>query len=242
MTTFLLVHGAWHGAWCWERLVPLLEARGYPTIVPCLPGLGERADELTADVDLSRHAAEVAERVLAHEGGPLVAVAHSYAGAVLQLACESVADRLAGRVFLDASILADGEKVMDLVPPELAAQRIREAKARDGVAAMPPPPGRAFGLHDADDIAYLESRLTPHPLATYLETVRLRRAPDAPPASVYVTCTDPIYEPLASSRQKARDHGWKQLELASGHDAMVRDPERTVDVLMHASELIGGEP
>lgn len=156
MTDFLLVHGAWHGAWCWDRVLPLLEPQGQRTTALSLPGVGERAAELAADVDLSCHARAVADAVRSHVG-KLIVVAHSYAGAVVRLACENVADRLAGCIYLDSSVLEDGEKMMDVVPPDIAAQRIREAKARGGVATMLPPAPPAFGLSDENDIAYVKT-------------------------------------------------------------------------------------
>lgn len=234
---FLLLHGAWHGAWCWERVIPRLESQGHRATALCLPGMGERADELTAAIDFSCHARAVAEEVRGFERKPIV-VAHSYAGAVVQLACEDVAGSVAGIVFLDAAILEDGERMMDLVPPKTAAERIREAKERGGVATMFAPAGRKFGLSDEDDIAYVEARFTPQPLATYLEKVRLRRGPNDPPPSIYVTCTQPRYLPLSSSRDRAIGYGWPQLEVAAGHDCMVSEPELTVDVLLRAAGLI----
>ena len=230
---FLLIHGAWHGAWCWDKVAELLRDAGHGATVPCLPGVGERAGELSPEVDLSAHSAAVAEAVEEHRGGPLVAVAHSYAGAVLLAAGERVKRRLAGRVFLDASVLEDGERVMDLVPPAVAARRIADAEAAagSGVAVMAPPPGTAFGLVDLDQVAHVEARLTPHPLATYLERMPIPGPPGAGPDTTYVVCTDPEYAPLASSRRRARSYGWHLAELASGHDAMISAPEALAELL-----------
>lgn len=231
---FLLIHGAWHGAWCWEEVARLLREAGHGVTVPCLPGVGERAGELSPEIDLSAHAATVAEAVEAHRGGPLVAVAHSYAGAVLLAAGERCSGRLAGRIFLDASILEDGERVMDLVPPEVAARRIAEAEtsAPSGAAVMAPPSGAAFGLTDPEQVARVEARLTPHPLATYLERVAIPGRPGAGPAATYVVCTDPVYGPLVSARRRAREYGWRVEELATGHDAMISAPGALADLLV----------
>ena len=228
----LLIHGAWHGAWCWQRVVPRLERMGFGTLVPCLPGVGERAAEPAAEVDLTAHADAVAEIVAEHGGRqrrrPLVAVAHSYAGAVLLAASERCNDLLAGRVFLDAVLLEDGERVMDLVPPDVAEQRIAAAV---GTSAMAPPPPPSFGVERDEDFALLAKELTPQPLGTYLEPIRLTTAPGAGRPSCYVSCVRPPYEPVARSARRARRYGWPVLSLESGHDAMITAPEATAALL-----------
>lgn len=199
--------------------------------------MGERAEELTDDVDLSCHARAVADAVCKHPGD-LIVVAHSYGGAVLQLAREDIADRLLGCIYLDASLLGDGEALMDRVPDERVERLILEARGRGGVATLMPPAASSFGLHDPADIAYAEARFTPHPLATYLERASLRRSPRDGPPSVYVTCTDPRYLPLSSSRDRAVGYGWPQLEVAAGHDCMVSEPELTVDAILRSAKRI----
>lgn len=228
---FLLLHGAWHGAWCWERVARRLHAAGHRTLVPCLPGVGERAAELSPDVDLSRHALTVARLAAGHRGAPLVAVAHSYAGAVLLAAGERCGGALAGRIFLDAVLIEDGETVMDLVPPETARRRIAEAEAAGGLA-MAPPPAEAFGLTDPPDLAHVAARLTPHPLATYLEPARLTTPPGAGPPSLYVRCVRPPYEPISRSAERARRYSWPVQELPAGHDCMVSAAQATAEVLI----------
>jgi len=237
MTGFLLVHGAWHGAWCWDRVVPLLESEGHRAIALCLPGMGERAEELADDVDLSSHAKAVVD-AFRDRKGDLIVVAHSYGGAVLQMACEDIGDQLTGCVYLDSSLLEHGEALMDRVADDHAQRLIFEARNRGGVPTLLPPAATSFGLTDPGDIAFAEARFTPQPLATYLERARLRRLPSDGPPSVYVTCTSPRYRPLASSRDRAIDHGWPQLEVEAGHDCMLSEPKLTVDVILRAAAVI----
>jgi hypothetical protein len=236
MTDFLLIHGAWHGAWCWQRVAGLLAEAGHGVVVPCLPGVGERAGELSTAVDLSCHAGYVADVIAAHRGGPLVAVAHSYAGAVLLAAGEheAVRGRLAGRVFLDAVVLEDGEAVMDGVPPELARRRLAAARATGGLALAPPAAG-ALGLAAAEDVAHVEAHLTPHPLASYLEPIRLAGTPGAGPPACYLQCVAPPYPPVAKGAERAKSYGWPVLPLATGHDAMISGPQATAEALLAAA-------
>jgi len=233
----LLIPGAWHGAWCWQRVVPRLERMGFGTLVPCLPGVGERAAEPAAEIDLTAHAAAVAEIVAAHRGRPLVAVAHSYAGAALLAAGERCNGALAGRIFLDAVLLEDGETVMDLVPPDIAARRVAQVEAA-GTFAMAPPAAAGFGVEREEDLALLTAHLTPQPLATYLEAIRLTTAPGAGPPSCYLSCVRPRYPPVARSACRARRYGWPVRTLETGHDAMITAPDATAALLSEVTATL----
>ncbi|WP_139361787.1 alpha/beta fold hydrolase, partial [Mycobacterium sp. 96-892] len=83
MTTYVLVHGAFHGGWCWERLTPVLEASGHQVYAPSLTGLGDRAAELGPDVGLDAHVSDVAGLIVDEDLTDVVLVGHSYAGIVV---------------------------------------------------------------------------------------------------------------------------------------------------------------
>jgi pimeloyl-ACP methyl ester carboxylesterase len=108
MTSFVLVHGGWHGAWCWERVVPLLTAAGHHAATPTLTGLGDRAAEATPDLSVGTHAADI-EQAVRGIRGPVVLVAHSYSGAPVEMAAPRLADRLIRIVHIDSFCLDDGE-------------------------------------------------------------------------------------------------------------------------------------
>src|SRR4051794_24598156 len=116
MATFVLVHGSWHGGWCWERLTPLLEAAGHVVYTPTLTGLGERADEATPDVGLMTHVQEIAALFESKDLRDVVLVGHSYAGMVITGVADAVDERIATLVYLDACVPQDGQGVMDILP------------------------------------------------------------------------------------------------------------------------------
>lgn len=118
MTTFVLIHGAWHGAWCWEKVTPLLEDQGYRVIAPDLPGMGEDRTPL-AQVTLEGWARFVADTVTA-QGEPVILVGHSRAGIVISQAAELVPDRIGVLVYLAAFLVPNGAtllQTMRRVPP-----------------------------------------------------------------------------------------------------------------------------
>ncbi|MBL8675455.1 MAG: alpha/beta fold hydrolase, partial [Rhodospirillales bacterium] len=101
---FVLVHGAWHGAWCWQRLTPLLAARGHWSYAPTLSGCGERTAEIGPHITLDTHIDEIVQLLYAHDLRDVVLVGHSYAGAVISGVADRVPQLLRRLVYLDAVI------------------------------------------------------------------------------------------------------------------------------------------
>src|ERR1700690_1918176 len=102
MAKFLLIHGSWHGAWCWDGLVPILKARGHEVWAPALIGLGERADEASPQTGLAAHVNQITEMIQANDLNDLTLVGHSYGGLVMVGVAERVANRISHLVYLDA--------------------------------------------------------------------------------------------------------------------------------------------
>jgi pimeloyl-ACP methyl ester carboxylesterase len=109
MATFVLVHGAWHGAWCWRKVVPLLEAMGHTVVTPDLPGHG---DDKTpgGEVTLDGYAQRIAD-VLAGMQGKAIVVGHSMGGIAITAAAELVPEKIETLVYLTAFLPRDGESL-----------------------------------------------------------------------------------------------------------------------------------
>lgn len=234
--TFVLLHGAFHGGWCWRKVADILEARGHRVTTPTQTGLGERAHLLTKSISIDDFVEDVVQHLRYEDLADVVLVGHSFGGMAITGAAEAVPERLSRLIYLDAAVPASGEAPFDLLPQDIVAERVRIAEETSGGLSIPAPPATAFGLSRPADIAFVEPRLTPHPLATYQTALTLKgRAGNGLPCH-YITCTDPVYAPLETSRQRARDYGWPTAELATGHDAMVAEPAATADLL----ETLGG--
>jgi hypothetical protein len=117
------------------------------------------------------------------------------------------------------------------LPQDVVAHRIQLANETSGGLSVPPPPAAAFGVTDPTDAAWLEARLTPHPLRTFMSAQTFRGEPGNGLPAEYILCGDPIYGPLESARTRARSLGWPVTEIATGHNAMVTAPEALVDIL-----------
>jgi pimeloyl-ACP methyl ester carboxylesterase len=223
-TTFVLVHGAWHGGWCWGRVRPLLEAEGHRVLTPTQTGLGERAHLLSPAIDLELFAEDIARVFLMEDLSDVVLVGHSFAGAAITGLADRMPERLRQLVYLDALIVESGETPMSRVPAEVAEQRMAASRAFDGGLSMPVPPPEAFGVTRPEDIGWIGDRLVPHPLRTFMSALTLANPIGNGVPATYIACTEPWYGPLASSRERARALGWPMREIATGHDAMVTAP------------------
>ena len=103
MATFVLVHGAWHGGWCWKKVAPLLRSAGHEVYTPTLTGLGERDHLLTRDIGLDTHIQDIVNVLEYEELTQVVLVGHSYGGMVVTGVAERAHERLRQLVYLDAA-------------------------------------------------------------------------------------------------------------------------------------------
>jgi pimeloyl-ACP methyl ester carboxylesterase len=228
MSTFVLVHGAWHGGWCWDRVAPRLAERGHRVTTPTLTGLGERQHLAGASVDLDTHVTDVLNHVKYEGLRDVVLVAHSYAGFVAYGVAETAAAAIDRLVLLDGFVPRDGETMADHVGER--GPQYREAAAADPGYLMPAPPPVAFGVPAED--TWVAPRLTPQPVGTYLQPLAVTGAIDGIADKSYISCTTPALAVLDESKRRIAEAGWPMSELACGHDAMVALPAELAELLL----------
>lgn len=229
MSDFVLVHGAWHGAWCWKRVLPALWQAGHRAFAVTLSGVGERAHLLSPDIRLSTHIQDVAAVIEAEELTDAILVGHSYAGMVITGVADRLAARIARLVYLDATVPLPGEAWSSRHSPETQAQR-RALIAQLG--HLPPAPPSAFGLQ-AEDAAWVERRQTPQPGGVYDDALQFDPARWSALQRHFIDCTDPALPTIAEARRRVRQQpGWQVQEIATGHDAMISAPGALVQALL----------
>jgi pimeloyl-ACP methyl ester carboxylesterase len=232
---FVLVHGAWHGGWCWKRVVPLLQAAARPVYVATLTGLGERAHLAKSVTGLATHIDDVANLIECEELNDVVLVGHSYAGFVITGVADRMASRIRHLVFVDAVVPDDGDTWEGNHPPELAKKNKDAAAAGDGIG-MPPLAAKYFGITAADDLAWVDRRLTPHPVATYVDKLALKHPPRNGLRSTFIDCYQPSLASIDRSKVKVQaEQGWIYQKLATAHDCMVTAPSALADLLLTAA-------
>jgi len=237
MTTYVLVHGAWHGGWCWRKVRAALAAGGNEVHAPTLTGLGERAHLASRETGLDTHVADVLGVLEAEDLADVVLVGHSYSGMVVTAAADRAAARIARLVYLDAVVPRTGECLYDRSSPEFRARVEEQARsAGEGwrVPASVATP-QFLGLQSEEDIRWVLPRLTPHPIRTFHETVRLSaHFPQMP--RTYINCIGdkPPGQPPSRQAEGIDDHH----ELSTGHDAMVTAPAGVASLLRDAAARI----
>lgn len=232
----VLVHGAWHGGWCWRHAARLLAAAGHRVSAPTLTGLGERAHLQSAAVDLDTHIADVVAHITAEELDRVVLVGHSYGGFVVRGAAARLPDTVAQVIYLDAFVPEHGD-VVATYAGDARAQEIRDSVAHDGAATLPPLPAAVFGLSDPAQAAWVTRRMTPQPAKTYLQPLDLGGRHAHPPHPAYIACMAPKLDVFDATRARIKAApDWRYVELQQGHDVMVSAPELLAKTLQ---ELIG---
>ena len=229
--TFVLLHGAFHGGWCWERVAAPLRARGHRVTTPTQTGLGERRHLMSREITLGTFTDDLVNHLIYEDLTGVVLVGHSFGGNAISGAAERVPERIAELVYLDAIVIEGGVAPFDSLAPETVAERTRLAEETSGGVSIPPPPASSFGVLDRQDTAWLEARMTPHPLSTYLSPLPIDGAPGNGLPRRYIICTDPVYRPLEAARRWVARAGWPVEEIATGHDAMVTAPDALVETI-----------
>ncbi|WP_299510264.1 alpha/beta hydrolase [uncultured Limnohabitans sp.] len=239
MANFLLVHGAWHGAWCWQRVLPRLMGAGHRAHAVTLTGVGERAHLLHPGIDLETHITDVTAAMDAEEMDEVVLVVHSYAGMLGTAVADRRAERLCHLVYLDAVLPKPGESWSSTHASATRQARIDAAQAHP-LHAFPAPDPAVFGLSDADH-AWVQRRQTPHPGGPYSHALDFDPQRVASVPRSFINCTTPALGTIDVSRQRMRDPkfwdgawlpGSQVIDMPTGHDPMVSDPEGLVQHLL----------
>ena len=191
MAVFILVAGAWHGGWCWERVVPLLEATGHRALAPDLLGMG---DDTTSPerLSLSVWADQVADLVRAQDQ-PVVLVGHSRSGTVISEVAERVPERVAMLVYLAAFLLPSGESIGSMsarMGPSTSGDLL-VTRPDGSVTVRPERVGPVF--YNTTEPEWVEraiSLLRPEPLVAMSGPVSLTDARYGSVRRAYIECED----------------------------------------------------
>jgi pimeloyl-ACP methyl ester carboxylesterase len=235
--TLVLIHGASHGGWCYERVAAILRSQGYRVFAPTLAGLAERASMDSRRINLTTHIEEVVKLFERENLRDVVLCGHSYGGMIIAGVADQIPDRIENLVFLDAVVPEDGKCMNDYVFPgwRILPILISVWLFGRGYRLTPPPPAWFFKVNKADR-AMVNRGLTGHPFKTLTEKIHIGSNADRIPNHTYIYATQWRNPQIAEQYERAkRRKGWKVFEVESGHDVMIDAPNELAKILVSAS-------
>jgi pimeloyl-ACP methyl ester carboxylesterase len=225
MATFVLVHGAWHGSWCWKRVRNALQKLGHEVFTPTLTGIGERSHLLAPQVDLQTHTLDVLNLIKWEQLTDLVLCGHSYGGMVVTGVADRIPNRIRSLVYLDAFVPEHDQALEQFVP-------IQDDQLIEGWKC-PPITAETFGVNLADR-AWVDRQCTLQSVACFRQPAQLTH--DHPQVSrvayAFASGWAGDQSPFYPFYQKAKSRGWVTSELDCGHDVMLDQPEAVTALLL----------
>jgi pimeloyl-ACP methyl ester carboxylesterase len=233
----VLVHGAFQGSWVWKRVRSSLQRRGSEVFTPTLTGLGERSHLLSPSINLDTHIDDVVNLIRWEGLNNVVLCGHSYGGCVISGVAERAPERISSLVYLDAILLQDGQSALDLVAPENRKKLWELLKKAEDGWKVPPPTDAALDVNEQDR-AWFAAQVTPQPLATFQQKLRVTQASRQVRDIRYILASKSLIthwnRPFAD---QARSRGWKTTTIDSGHQVMLDKPDDLVSELLLAGKV-----
>lgn len=223
---FVLVHGAWHGGWCWKKVKARLEKDGHVVHTPTLTGLGERAHLIRADVGLDTHIQDIAAVLEYEDLRNVVLVGHSYGGMVITGVADKAPDRVAQLIYLDAFLPENGKALSDYTPRPPASASPPAAAPPSDFRVAPRSTVEEFGVRDPADIAWARARLTPQSGKTFGQPLQLSAPIRTSIKRAYIQCTDDSPWFVEAAARAKREGFTSRTLFGGGHDAMISEPDR----------------
>jgi pimeloyl-ACP methyl ester carboxylesterase len=232
--TFLFVHGAYHGGWCWKRVVDILEKQGHKAYAPSLTGNGDRVHLLSKDLTLDTQIADVVNLAKWEDMSGVCLVAHSFGGWAASGALEQIADRVDSLVMVDAFKPRNGERPVEYIS-EFSRKAMEDALTR-GEAGRKRPVASTFSA-DEKSYAWIEAKMTPQPNNVVFQPVTLTGKLETVKKKTYIRV--PKYPQAAFDRALAEcraNNTWQTfVNETSGHDLMIDQPEWLADIILKVS-------
>ncbi len=232
--TFLFIHGAYHGGWCWQLVTDILERQGHKTYAPSLTGNADRGHLLTMDTNLYTQIADIVNLVTWEDLKNFCLVVHSFGGWPASGALEHIHERVASIVWLDGFKPKNGDRALDDISP-FSRKALEEAVAR-GEPGRKPPAAKTYSVSEAR-YAWIDSKLSPQPNGVAFQQIKLTDKLERIPKKTFVRV--PKYPQAALDRALAEckaDSTWQTVvQNDSGHDVMIDQPEWTADLLLRTA-------
>ena len=230
MPVAVLIHGGFHGGWCWDKVRPLLQADGWTVETPTLTGVGDRAHLASPLISLDTHVQDVVSLIVGDNLTDVTLCGHSSAGMVVSGVADAIPERLRTLVYLDALIPQDGESMCDILGPARTSAMKQHADERGDGWLVPAADFSAadFGVTDPDNAAWVEQHLTGHPIRAFADPLPSTGGVARVAEKIVVRCTEHTDRPHLDRAVDLfeGEPGWTVHRWPSAHDVMITEPVR----------------
>ena len=235
MSIYVLIHGAYLGAWCWKKVIPLIEKEGHKVVAPDLPGHGENKRPI-AEITLQTYTDHLCE-ILDEQPDPVILVGHSLGGAVITQTAEYRPEKIRKLVYVSGYLLQNGESQyqylkMDtdsLLPPNLIIPEDQSYTAikEDAIKEV------AYADSSDEDAEFAKSRLVPEAVAPSITPVRTTKENFGRVARVYISCLrDKVLSPSVQEKMYKTLPCEKVISLEASHCPFFAAPEELANHLL----------
>lgn len=230
---FVLVHGAFHGGWCWKPVARILRRAGHEVYTPTQTGLGERRHLMSLDISMETFVLDVLNLIVSEDLWDVVLVGHSYGGRSVSGVADRIPERIRRIVFLDSGLSVDGKSRLEGMPEEERERRIQSSMDFDGGVSVPSPSAARFGVTDPEQIAYIDRYLTPQPLGAEKTRLPLNNPIGNGLPVTFVHCVAPKFAAVTAGAAYAKSQAtWRYMEFQGGHNAIVTHPNEMAQILL----------
>ncbi len=228
MSTYVLVHGAWHGGWCWDKIVPLLEKRGHKAVAPDLPGHGNNKSPIS-EVSLQAYTERLI-KVLEAQPETVVLVGHSMGGIVISQAAECRPERVKTLVYLCAFLLRDGESLLQIAQGDTEALVLPNLVMTDdqssGTVRDEAIKEAFYGDCSDEDVARAKSLLVPQAAAPFATPVHTTAENFGRVPRIYIECLrDRAISPSVQKQMYTAQPCQGVISMDTGHSSFFSAPE-----------------
>ena len=237
MSSFVLIHGGWHGGWCWRKVAKRLRNQGHEVFTPSLTGMGEREHLWTPEVGLTTHTQDILNLIRVEQLDNAILVGHSYGGAIMTLVADQIPSKLGALVYVDAVIPENGVPGWESFPDQRKKDMLLGAEKLGGLRVPPPDPA-VWGVTNEDDAAWLRACCSPHPIKSMYDAPSLTQAWQAVGIKHYILAgahMNPRF--LAHYHAVQNQSGWTSEVIPGGHDLMITEPNVLSDALQRVAAI-----
>lgn len=239
MATFVLVHGAWHGGWCYRDTARALRAAGHDVFTPTHTGVGERFHQSSEAITLETHVRDVAGVIEAEELNEVILCGHSYGGMVITALADRMPEKIRALCYLDAFVPEHGQSLNALLPIALPPEvfpifldGFRNAAREGNCGLSNPVPAEVFNIAEKNR-AWINRRCTPQSLASFETPVLLTGGINKVKRRLFILADNWEPSPFRHFAQKVEGKpGWDIQKMACGHDVMVDMPAELAQALI----------